>query len=280
MQPKELSSIEIEQFGRDGFVVVRNAFAREDADAMQDAWWRELFDLYGIRRDDRSTWRQQPRDLRGGKSSPMQTRINTARVGGVIDDLLGADTWQWPKHWGRAIATFPQGGVWDVPGYKDPQGAGLWHWDSPVSWHREALNGIFAFAFVGAVAPGGGGTSILAGSHRLLQLWEEQMSQATRPREASAERAWFHRAHPWLAAQTGVAPSPADRRAMFMEDGVEIEGIRLRVVELTGEPGDMVFCHPTIVHCASANCGTWPRMMRIGSVLTERLVMLRKGQRA
>ncbi len=277
--PTTLSSTNIDQFERDGFVVVKGAFARDDADAMQDAWWRELFDLYGIRRDDRSTWRQPSRDLRGGKSSPMQMKINTARVRSVIDDLLGEDRWKWPKHWGRAIATFPQGGMWDVPGHRDPKGAGLWHWDSPVQWHRDGMSAVFAFTFVGAVPPGGGGTSILSGSHRLLRLWEEKMSQGLRRNGASAQRDWFHRAHPWLEALTGVAPSPTNRRAMFVEDGVEIDGIRLRVVELTGEPGDMVSCHPTIVHCASSNCGTWPRMMRIGSVLTERLVNLRKGAR-
>jgi hypothetical protein len=278
MQPTELSSSEIEQFARDGFVLVQNAFAREDAEAMQDAWWRELSDLYGIRRDDRSTWRQQPRDLRGGKASPMQTKMNTARVRGVIDDLLGAGNWQWPKHWGRAIATFPQGGLWDVPGHKDPEGAGLWHWDSPVAWHRGGLNGVFAFAFVGAVAPGGGGTSILTGSHRLLPLWEEKNSESRRGKDGATQRAMFHRSHPWLAALSGKAPSPADRRKVFMEDGIEIDGITLRVVELSGEPGDMVFCHPTIVHSASPNCGAWPRLMRIGSVSTERLARLRKGE--
>jgi ectoine hydroxylase-related dioxygenase (phytanoyl-CoA dioxygenase family) len=35
------------------------------------------------------------------------------------------------------------------------------------------------------------------------------------------------------------------------------------VVELTGEPGDMVFCHPVMVHCAAPNRGTRPRFMRI-----------------
>jgi hypothetical protein len=102
-----------------------------------------------------------------------------------------------------------------------------------------------------------------------LPLWEEAMAHSGR--DAASQRAWFQRAHPSLAALSGHAPSPADRRAAFMADGVEIEGIRLRVVELTGEPGDIVFAHPTIVHCVSPNCGTWPRMMRIGSVQTEAL---------
>lgn len=265
MQTVSLTQTELQQFDRDGFVVLREAFVRADADAMQDAWWRELFDLYGIKRDDRSTWHQPARDLRGGKTSPLQTRMHTARVRGAIDGLLGAERWQWPKQWGRAVVTFPHGGTWDVPGHR--AGAGLWHWDSPVAWHRESLNAVFAFTFVGTVEPGGGGTSILSGSHRLLRQWERAMSG----RDNAAQRDWFNRAHPWLAALTGAAPSPADRRAVFMVEGAEIDGVPVRVVELTGAPGDMVLCHPTIVHTVSPNCGTWPRMMRIGMVGTAAL---------
>ena len=272
MQTAVLTRSQIDQFRRDGFVVVPAAFARADANAMEEAWWKELSDLYGIKRDDRSTWFQPARDLRGGKSSPMQIKIQTERVRGVIDDLLGESTWQWPKQWGRAVATFPQGGVWDVPGAN-----AHWHWDSPVAWHREEMCAVFVFGFVGTVAPEGGGTSILSGSHRLLQSWDAQITAGRRAGDGSAQREWFGKAHPWLAALTGAAPSPADRRKLFMEDGVVIDGIHLRVVELTGEPGDMVFCHPTIVHTASPNCGAWPRLMRIGTVGTERLAHHLRG---
>jgi ectoine hydroxylase-related dioxygenase (phytanoyl-CoA dioxygenase family) len=64
-------------------------------------------------------------------------------------------------------------------------------------------------------------------------------------------------------ALTGQAPSPADRIAAFMETETTVDGVPLRVAELTGEPGDMVFCHPVMVHCAAANRGTRPRFMRI-----------------
>jgi hypothetical protein len=275
MQTAVLSKSQIDQFHRDGFVVVPGAFAREDANAMEEAWWREMSELYGIERHDRSTWRQPPRDSRATKTGPLQNKIRTERLRGAIDDLLGEDLWQWPKHWGRAIATFPQGGVWDVPG----TGVGnLWHWDSPIEWDRDGPCGVRAFAFVGAVGPGGGGTSILTGSHHLLRLWEEEMSRGLRGDIHTLQRDWFHCAHPWLKALTHAASSPADRRKMFMEDGVEIGGIHVRVVELTGEPGDMVLCQPAIVHTKSPNCGTWPRFMRIGLLETERLKRIRAGK--
>ena len=64
-------------------------------------------------------------------------------------------------------------------------------------------------------------------------------------------------------ALTGQAPSPADRIAAFMDAETLVEGIPLRVVELTGEPGDMVFCHPVMVHSVAPNRGVGPRFMRI-----------------
>ncbi len=71
-------------------------------------------------------------------------------------------------------------------------------------------------------------------------------------------------------ALTGLAPSPADRIAAFMDGETIVDGVPLRVVELTGEPGDMIFCHPLMVHCVAPNRGTRPRLMRIKTqVLTH-----------
>jgi hypothetical protein len=64
-------------------------------------------------------------------------------------------------------------------------------------------------------------------------------------------------------ALAGQAPSPAGRIAAFMDAETSVQGVPLRVVELTGEPGDMVFCHPLMVHCGAPNRGEWPRFMRI-----------------
>jgi hypothetical protein len=53
-----------------------------------------------------------------------------------------------------------------------------------------------------------------------------------------------------------------------------VDGVRLRVAELTGEPGDMVFCHPCMVHCGAPNRGDFPRFMRI-----KQQVFSREGRR-
>ena len=262
-QLSTLTLSDVERFERDGYVVVRQAFPRADGLAMEQRWWRELADVHGIHADDPSSWRQIQGDLKAAKRDPIQGKILTERVRGVFDDLLGEGTWSPPRDWGRAIVTFPEPGPWQVP-------TRLWHWDNPCEAHLDRLRGLFVVSFIGPVAPQGGGTLILAGSPRLLIQQERRV--ATGPWQGSGSRIWerFHLSDPWLMALTGRAPSPADRIAAFMGGETVVEGVPLRVVELTGEPGDMVFCHPLMVHCAAPNRGARPRFMRIKTEVLTR----------
>jgi Phytanoyl-CoA dioxygenase (PhyH) len=266
-QPETLSPGDLQSFHDNGYVVAKGAFAHADAEAMQAEWWAELTEAHAIQRDDRATWRAIQGDLKQAKTSPIQERIATERVRGVIDDLLGAGKWRTPADWGRALVTFPETGVWDVP-------AELWHWDSPGDLHRQALNALFVVSFIGEVAPRSGGTLILSGSPRLLARHEAAMTAEQRSADAWTQRRRFHASHPWLMALTRKASSPADRVAAFMGAEADLDGIAARVVELTGEPGDMVFCHPTMVHCVAPNHGSRPRFMRI-----KQQVMTDEGRR-
>ena len=69
-----LTSADIQRFERDGYVVVRQAFSRADGLAMERLWWRELEGTHGIRRDDRSSWRQIPGDLKAASAIPPRPR--------------------------------------------------------------------------------------------------------------------------------------------------------------------------------------------------------------
>jgi hypothetical protein len=139
----------------------------------------------------------------------------------------------------------------------------LWHWDNPCELHLDHPRALFVVSFIGPVAPRSGGTLILSGSPRLLIQQEHQIPASQRRGLGAMPWERFHRSHPWLMALAGQAPSPADRIAAFMDGETTVEGVSLRVVELTGEPGDMVFCHPVMVHCVAPNRGTRPRFMRI-----------------
>ena len=251
-----LTSAEIERFERDGYVVVRQAFSRADGLVMERQWWRELEDAHDIRPDDRSSWRQIRGDLKAAKRDPLQAAILTDRVRGVFADLLGGAAWPPPRNWGRSLVTFPEPGAWEVP-------ARHWHWDNPCDLHLDRPRALFVVSFIGEVAPQGGGTLILSGSPRLLIQQERRLPADSQRALSGLPWERFHRSHPWLMALTGQAPSPADRIAAFMHGETIVDGVPLRVVELTGEPGDMVFCHPVMVHCVAPNRGARPRFMRI-----------------
>jgi hypothetical protein len=258
-----LTSADIQRFERDGYVVVRQAFSRTDGLAMERRWWRELEDAHDIRRDDRSSWRQIVGDLKAAKRDPIQARILTERVRGVFDDLLGKAAWSPPRDWGRSLVTFPEPGAWEVP-------TRLWHWDNPCELHLDHPRALFVVSFIGPVAPRSGGTLVLSGSPRLLIQQERRMPADQRRGLGAVPWERFHRSHPWLMALTGLAPSPGDRTAAFMDGETIVEGVPLRVVELTGEPGDMVFCHPVMVHCVAPNRGARPRFMRIKTQVLTR----------
>jgi ectoine hydroxylase-related dioxygenase (phytanoyl-CoA dioxygenase family) len=53
-----------------------------------------------------------------------------------------------------------------------------------------------------------------------------------------------------------------------MGEGAVVDGVPLRVVELTGEPGDVFLMHSDCFHAAAANRSGEPRMM-----LTEMVAM-------
>jgi len=259
---RTLTSAQLERFERDGYVVVEQAFARADAAAMERRWWRELADSHGIHPADRSSWRPIGGDLKAAKRDPGQAAILTDRVRGALDDLLAPGAWLPPRDWGRPLVTFPGSGAWDVP-------TRHWHWDNLTPLHLDRPNGLFVVSFIGSVAPRGGGTLVLAGSPRLL-IAQERRHPAGASAGTLVERERFHRSDPWLMALTGNAPSPADRIAAFMDQETVVDGVPLRVVELAGEPGDMVFCHPLIVHCTAPNRGSRPRFMRIKTQILTR----------
>jgi len=242
-----LTPADIQRFQQDGYVVIREAFPPADGREMEARWWAELEERHGIVRDDRATWRQPLGDLKTAKHDAIAARILSDRVRGVLDDLLGPETWSPPADWGRCIVTFPEPGDWDVP-------TKLWHWDTVPALHLKTPLALFVVSFIGSVAARSGGTLVLSGSHRLLMR---------APADPGGGWERFHRLHPWLMALTGNAPSPSDRVEAFMTRETVVDGVPLRVVELTGEPGDMVFCHPALVHCVAPNGGDQPRMMRI-----------------
>ena len=133
-------------------------------------------------------------------------------------------------------------GEWEVP-------RSVWHLDVPRS-AAVGPPGPEMFTFLNKVEPKGGGTLVLAGSHRLLNDVEYLSSKGV---EKKLKR------HAYFRELTGKRDG--DDRSRFLEQVGDIDGIPVQVVELTGDPGDVYFVDLRLLHSLGANTSDQPRMM-------------------
>lgn len=252
-----LGSAERMAFEAEGYVRIRGAFSRDLALRMQKRMWQELRTELGIERDDRTSWRHPARDLRAAKFDFEQDQICTARLSGAIDDLVGAERWTPPANWGRVLTTFPDGTLdeWSVP-------RELWHWDYDLRGNVAGMRFLFLFLFFSTVDPGGGGTLIVSGSHRLLERFFRALQPRDQMRRDAKLRKLFLQSQPWLRLLSGLDVGSEDRIGYFMDHSHDVDGIPVRVVELTGAPGDVTICHPLLMHTVAPNRSDQPRFMR------------------
>lgn len=229
------------------------------AAAMQDAVWAAMERLHGIRRDDRASWLvAHPSRLSGIAEQPTFAPLFVGGLPAAIDAVLGAGAWQMPRRWGAVLVTLPVGGqTWGVPSI-------VWHADFPYSLPAAPLQGVKVFTLLSDVLPRGGGTLVLSGSHHLVERFVATRTPAERA-DTRRMRLAFFASHPWL--QELVRPRAVDDRvAYFMRDGARIDGVELRVVELTGAAGEAVLTHPWLMHCRGPRGLESPRLMRATDV--------------
>lgn len=247
-------------FDEHGFVRLRSGFSAEHAAVMADAVWTELKRKHGIDRDVPATWTvTEPRGLGALRRKGAFDALATPEVKAAIGILMGRDGWPPPVSWGDPLVTFPDQGTWDVP-------ADGWHIDFPA---RGAPGSTLLLKWLGYLAPvpaRGGGTLVLAGSHRLVETYLRHADPSDPGRSPTLRDAIFG-SHPWLRTiRQPDPPSASGHRAVrLMEQGAAVSGVPVRVVELTGQPGDVVFMHPHLFHAAAPNRSPAPRLMVTGT---------------
>ena len=57
-----------------------------------------------------------------------------------------------------------------------------------------------------------------------------------------------------------------DRVQQFMKGCAVMRDVNVRVIEMTGEAGDVFMTHPLILHAGSTNCAKDPRLVLSSSV--------------
>ena len=79
-------------------------------------------------------------------------------------------------------------------------------------------------------------------------------------RKPKFQRTGIYRYDPWLKELTNGNPS--GNPGYFMSDFANVHGFPVKVVELTGEPGDAYIANGALLHSSSMNCSEQPRFMR------------------
>ncbi len=257
---KVLSPNDMESFMERGFVRVQSAYDPKDALAAQKIVWRHLAER-GVLEDDPSTWQTPLIRLNEGYDSPEFERCNTERLANAMEDLVGPGRLRHRSThaWGWWPVNFSLGAdaPWDVP----RQG---WHWDGQHFRHYvdSPEQGLLVLCVFSEIAPQGGGTVVVEGSHRVVAKYLAQHPEGIEHKAAISE---VLSTHPWFRALTATLeddPStPAERIARFMQPSRDQDGVSLRVVETTASPGDVILCHPFLFHATAQNHRGVPRFM-------------------
>ncbi|MCX6019939.1 MAG: phytanoyl-CoA dioxygenase family protein [Chloroflexi bacterium] len=262
-----LTDKQLTDFKRSGCMRLCAAFSEFAAQNICQHIWNFLAQRSGVHRDDPTTWAAaRTNGFQALTQSHAFDELAGTALTNAFDHILGHGRWQSPQHWGMPLITFPQSKKWRLP-------HSHWHLDFAARRIGDSLPGLRALAFLAPVESHGGGTLVLEGSHTLV---ERLVTDGRANAGHSADiRKMLARSNAWLRAlwnpenaDSTADSTDAERELRFMIDGTTIDGVHLRVVELTGAPGDAVVMHPWTLHAASPNCAAHPRMMLSSSVFT------------
>jgi len=156
------------------------------------------------------------------------------------------------------LVTLPgQGAMGPVARWSVPRQ--VWHTDAPRI-AGPGVPGVIALGFLDRIAAGGGGTLFVAGSHRLLDAPGKELRSKAFKR-ALRKKPYFN---------VLLRDDSAERTA-FLAQAHRVQGVDVRLVELTGEPGDVVLADARLLHAPGPNVQPKPRLMVRGFFIGEPL---------
>jgi hypothetical protein len=248
-----LSRADQRQLDERGLVKLPGLVPRRACEEMAERIWQELARKDGVRRGHPATWTvERPAQFKALTDTGAFKAMATPGYRAVLDDLMGAERWEAPKAWGQPLVCFPRRvGRWDVP-YQS------WHLDLPAHPKHQSLMVGRTFTILAPLRPGGGGTLVATGSHRvtfrLAETAGAQQSSALMRKRLKTEHRWFHDL---------MTPDKRreDRIARFMRVETDVGGVACRVEEMTGEPGDVYVMHPAALHAGASNMLDAPRLV-------------------
>ena len=218
-----LSAQQVGEFVERGFTIVHGAFGTDVAAPPCGVSWAGAS-------GSTSTTPASGEPAKGSgckkcSAMPPFTDALTDRFVAAVDQIVGVRRWRLDRYLGWWLITFP--------GFDDPPYGGDWHVEGDFVHHvwspEQAILPLFCFS---DVEPGGGGTLLAAGSHRIAArlLWESE--------------------------PTGLASDD-----IWPEMNRRLDAMGWEIVEVTAQAGDVVLAHPLVFHSSNPNHGTRPRVM-------------------
>jgi hypothetical protein len=168
-------------------------------------------------------------------------------VAGLLDERLAFPMTEYPQ----ILFTLPNAASWTVP-------HNIWHLDVP-RLPDCGIPGVQIFTFLDTVSPGGGGTLVVAGSHRLLN--ESKRVSSKQLKKRLKREPYFREL---------MSKDFADRHR-FIHESSRVGDVELQVVEMHGEPGDVFLMDLRILHTLAPNAARVPRIMVTQRFLLESL---------
>lgn len=252
-----LSQTDVRQFNEQGFLVLRGCVPEASAREASQAIWADLMARHDVT-EDASTWRGQYVNFGATALKGRDTMLSEA-MREVFDDLLGISRWRSDhdsKSGGTVFASLPrieQDHAWSV--------AGEWHWDQGENRHLPDYTGIQACTLLTDMAHRDGGTLFVSGSHYAVAAHFHRTRGRFSDNYSAKRMQSFFSTEEWFRDLDGGSVPKADRVATFMDRTTTVDGVPLRVHEMTGRPGDVYFLHPLLVHAGPPNGGRHPRIM-------------------
>lgn len=232
-------------FLKKGFVYVRHAFAAQDAEQMCDFLWTQITPD----KHDRNTWTEAVCHIEESFSHGPFGRVFTPRLLAAINDVVGKGRYQQLDEIGWFAISFPGLDPWVSPPDK------WWHLDvgteantkvdlTQANSRRRAL---VVIPVLSEIKPGGGGTLLAAGTHKVA-----------------------------ARALSKAQPEGLNREALNQIARSD----RSEVVEVNGEPGDAVLVHTWLLHARGPNNGDRVRFMANPDVILFKPLDLLRDDRS
>jgi hypothetical protein len=176
--------------------------------------------------------------------------LEIASVKEAVDNLIGKG-WEYPKTGGGWFVNTPRQLEKQYSPKIELVPRGAWHWDDRPDLH--AGQGLWLFTPVTELLPHSGGTWLVAGSARLVTDFYMKLPPEKKGKPTKVVKKWFTDAHEWFKVLNSVET--------LNQTNQESDSVRL--LNVTGKPGDVVVMKDFTIHSAPEYIGPGPRVCQV-----------------